>query len=118
MNIMRILRVATLGVILLVTGASTSVAQSLVEEGSGATLITENRYLGTPLSEYDSRVSRYAPDGALNPYTSQGGRIARGTRARRSTTPTRPMDHGTRTSRLATRTRRNRQECCTTRLFS
>jgi hypothetical protein len=75
MNIIRILRVATLGVILIVTGASTSVAQSLVEEGSGDTLITENRYLGTPLSEYDSRVSRYAPDGALNPYTSQGGRI-------------------------------------------
>jgi hypothetical protein len=86
MNIMRILRVATLGVILLVTGASTSVAQSLVEEGSGATLITENRYLGLPLSEYDSRVSRtylgrlnanrYDPESVANPYGRYGSRYS------------------------------------------
>ena len=37
--------------------------------------LTANSYLGTPLSTYDPRVSRYSADGALNPYTTGGGEI-------------------------------------------
>lgn len=37
--------------------------------------ITANPYLGQPLSEYDPRVSPYSSDGALNRYTTDGGRI-------------------------------------------
>lgn len=61
--------------ILVVIAASPLTAQSLVENSDGSTLITENRYLGLELSEYDTRVSRYSPVGALNPYTTRGGRI-------------------------------------------
>src|SRR5688572_28222224 len=37
--------------------------------------LTANPYVGTPLSTYDPRVSRYSADGALNPYTTGGGEI-------------------------------------------
>lgn len=37
--------------------------------------ITANPYLGAPLSSYDSRVSPYSAEGALNPYTTGGGKI-------------------------------------------
>jgi hypothetical protein len=75
MKLISTLRIALFGAILSAVAASTATAQSLVEDHDGSTRVTANRYLGTPLSEYDSRVSRYAPAGALNPYTSQGGRI-------------------------------------------
>lgn len=42
---------------------------------SNTAVITTNPYLGTPISEYDQRVSRYSPYGAQNPYTTRGGRI-------------------------------------------
>jgi hypothetical protein len=37
--------------------------------------LTANPYLGTPLSSSDPRVSRYSSSGALNPYTTGGGKI-------------------------------------------
>ena len=37
--------------------------------------LTANPYVGTPLSTYDPRLSRYSADGALNPYTTGGGKI-------------------------------------------
>ena len=40
-----------------------------------STVITANPYLGTPISQYDSRVSPYSPDGAKNKYTTSGGRV-------------------------------------------
>lgn len=39
------------------------------------TYLSSNPYLGTPLSKYDRRLSPYSPNGALNPYTTQGGMI-------------------------------------------
>jgi hypothetical protein len=39
------------------------------------TVYTANPYLGTPVSPYDARVSPYSPSGALNPYTTGGGKI-------------------------------------------
>jgi hypothetical protein len=38
-------------------------------------LLTANPYLGTPLTRYDPRINRYSADGALNPYSTGGGRI-------------------------------------------
>lgn len=37
--------------------------------------ISANPYVGTPISEYDARVSPYSPYGARNQYTTDGGRI-------------------------------------------
>jgi hypothetical protein len=39
------------------------------------TVITTNPYLGTPISPYDPRVNQYSPQGANNPYATQGGKI-------------------------------------------
>jgi len=39
------------------------------------TVYTANPYLGTPISPYDASVSAYSPSGALNPYTTGGGKI-------------------------------------------
>ena len=38
-------------------------------------VITTNPYLGTPISPYDPRVNAYSPQGANNPYTTDGGKI-------------------------------------------
>lgn len=38
-------------------------------------VITANPYLGTSVSKFDARVSPYSSYGALNPYTTDGGRI-------------------------------------------
>jgi hypothetical protein len=38
-------------------------------------VITTNPYAGTPVSEFDARVSPYSSYGALNRYTTDGGRI-------------------------------------------
>ncbi len=43
--------------------------------GGNALYLSSNPYLGREVSPYDPRVSRYAPDGARNPYTIGGGRI-------------------------------------------
>jgi len=37
--------------------------------------LTTNRYLGSPVSKYDQRVSAYSPIGAANAYTTNGGRL-------------------------------------------
>lgn len=64
------------GAIVFLAGAAVEAgAQELRERAGGETVITANRYLGTPVSRYDARVSRYAPDGAENRYTTGGGRI-------------------------------------------
>jgi len=55
--------------ILAIAGAGTTQAQS------DPLLLTTNRYLGTPVSPYDARVSPYSSYGALNRYTTGGGRI-------------------------------------------
>ena len=49
-------------------------------QGAGSSdplLITTNKYLGSvvPVSPYDPRVNEYAPKGANNAYTTDGGRI-------------------------------------------
>jgi hypothetical protein len=59
---------------LLVIGRHDLSAQYVRQSGD-STYYTANPYLGTPLSTYDPRVSEYAADGALNPYTSGGGRL-------------------------------------------
>lgn len=52
-----------------------SVAYPSAPAYSSPTVITANPYLGTPLSQYDSRVNQYSPTGARNPYTTNGGKI-------------------------------------------
>lgn len=59
----------TLVAILAVTGVSTASAQS------DPLYLTTNPYLGSPVSRYEARVSPYSPYGALNLYTSDGGRV-------------------------------------------
>jgi hypothetical protein len=49
--------------------------QSAAAQSHDSALLTRNRYLGTPVSPYDPRVSRWSPDGAANPYTTGGGRV-------------------------------------------
>ncbi len=59
----------TLIAILAIAGVSTAQAQS------DPLYLTTNLYLGAPVTHYDARVSPYSPYGALNQYTSDGGRI-------------------------------------------
>lgn len=46
-----------------------------VRQFGDSTYYTVNPSLGTPVSPYDSRVNEFSTQGALNPYTTQGGRI-------------------------------------------
>lgn len=46
-----------------------------VSSRANSTVLTTNKYLGIPISPYDSRVNAYSPYGAQNKYTSDGGRI-------------------------------------------
>lgn len=66
----RLLAVGMTVAALLVFGVPSAEAQS-----SSSAIITTNPYLGTPISPYDPRISPYSSQGALNPYTRQGGRI-------------------------------------------
>jgi hypothetical protein len=52
-------------------GFSSAAAQSNYDPA----YLTRNPYLGTPLSTTDPRVSQYSSEGALNPYTTAGGKI-------------------------------------------
>lgn len=63
-------RLATLFIAAVVLYPSVGWAQS-----SDPAYLTANPYLGEPVSPYDARMSPYSPDGALNPYTTGGGRI-------------------------------------------
>lgn len=61
---------------LIVAGALAVCAPALhAVHAQQPTVLTRNRSLGAPVSPYDARVSPYSPKGALNPYTSDGGRI-------------------------------------------
>ena len=46
-----------------------------VRQLGDSTYYTVNPSLGTLVSPYDSRVNEFSTQGALNPYTTQGGRI-------------------------------------------
>lgn len=59
-----------LALVACLTLAGVAVAQS-----PDPAYLTKNPYLGLPLSPYDARVSPYSPNGALNQYTTGGGRI-------------------------------------------
>jgi len=59
----------------LVAVAALVLSLPAMAEAQQPAYITANPYLGTPVSEYDSRVSPYSPHGARNPYTTDGGRI-------------------------------------------
>jgi hypothetical protein len=52
-----------------------STRASAQSSGYDPAYLTSNPYLGTPLSSSDPRVSPYSSDGALNRYTTSGGRI-------------------------------------------
>jgi hypothetical protein len=59
---------------LLVVGSRDLSAQYVRQSGD-STYYTVNPYVGTPVSPYDSRVSQYSTEGALNRYTTDGGRL-------------------------------------------
>lgn len=55
--------------------AATLALSPRIARAQSPAIITSNPYLGTPISKFDGRVSPYSPYGALNPYTTGGGRI-------------------------------------------
>lgn len=63
-------RIALFAILAIAAGA-TAQAQAQADP----LYLTTNPYLGTPVSRYDARVSPYSSYGALNPYTTDGGRI-------------------------------------------
>jgi hypothetical protein len=59
-------------VLLLAVLLSPAVARA---QSADPAYLTSNPYLGQPVLPYDARVSPYSSYGALNPYTTGGGRI-------------------------------------------
>jgi hypothetical protein len=59
---------------LLAVGSRDLSAQHVRQSGD-STYYTVNPYLGTPVAPSDSWVSEYSTEGALNPYTTEGGRL-------------------------------------------
>lgn len=55
--------------------SSSRIPKSIGYGTEESAVITANPYGGVPISQYDHRVSKYSPDGALNPYTTGGGKI-------------------------------------------
>ena len=58
-----------------VDGEGGQLPQIQDQPGQEGIRLSTNPYLGPEVSEYDPRVSPYSPDGAMNPYTTGGGRI-------------------------------------------